>query len=427
MRTPPLAVSVAGLSGAGKTSLLERLVRRLSETDLRVGYLKANAHRIDLDREGKDTERLRRAGAATTGIVGRDGGAFFPGKLPGVRERAADPLRDPPVLGDHGFGVHSFPGSTARADEVADHRSRTLLWNLRGYFEDCDLLLIEGMKASPVSKILVNRGDNPRGMLPPDALRNVVLHLHWPSWPADWTEPLAKALAVIQIMLQAPARVRARGVVGAVLAGGSSSRMGEDKARIRLRALPDPRDRAEGRPAEGGAGKEPETLLERAFLLLAERCGETWVIGRIARAGSSDLPCLVRPVPSHLDLRPSGGPLAGMETALTVAEGQAVLAIPCDLPALPGEALDRLLAERRGDTAAIAFRGPDGTPEPVVVLLEAQSLEPLRRFLDEGGCRAAEFLHSIGTQWLPLPPEWVGGFANLNTPEDLRRWESRSG
>jgi molybdopterin-guanine dinucleotide biosynthesis protein A/molybdopterin-guanine dinucleotide biosynthesis protein len=426
-KTPPLPLCVTGLSGAGKTSLLERLVPRLCADGLRVGYLKANAHRIDLDPEGKDTERLRRAGAAATGIVGREDAAFFAGSPAGALGpgHPVDPTSDGGAGREEADAVG--PVSTVASNEAADHRTRALLWNLRGHFEHCDLLLIEGAKASLLPKILINRGDNPRGTLASEALQNVVLHLDWPTLPADWTDPLARALEVSRLMLRAPARVGAGGVVGAVLAGGSSLRMGEDKARIPLSARHDQRVRAEGKRTGGAPADERGTLLERAFLLLAERCGETWVVGRIARSGSADLPGLRRPVLSHLDVRPSSGPLAGMETALTVAEGLAVLAIPCDLPSLPGPALDQLLAERGAGFSAIAFRDRDGMPEPTVVLLEAEALEPLRRFLDAGGRRAGEFLESIRTRWCALPPRWAGGFVNLNTPEDLRRWPSDHG
>ena len=60
----PLHVAVAGFSGSGKTTLLEALLPRLREEGMKVGYLKPHAHRIDLDKSGKDTERMRRAGAA---------------------------------------------------------------------------------------------------------------------------------------------------------------------------------------------------------------------------------------------------------------------------------------------------------------------------------------------------------------------------
>lgn len=373
MNLPPLTIAVAGLSGAGKTSLLERLVPRLSGQGVRVGYLKANAHRIDLDREGKDTERLNRAGASVTGILGRQGSAFFPGRLPGMPDHAGDSFHDPPAFTDRDDGFPSNSRAVAPADGEGDLRTRVLLWNLRAYFRGCDLLLVEGMKASPVPKILINRGDNPRGVLAPDSLRNVVLHLQWPSLPSDWTKPLLEGLEMMNSLLQAASRTHARGVVGGVLARGATRHANADRS------------------------------LETAYLPLAERCEETWVIGRIVRPGDADLPGLLHPVMSHLELRALPGPLAGLETALTVAGDRAVLAVPCDRPCVPETALDRLLEARGSGASAVACGDGDGISEPAAVLLEARSLEPLGRYLDQGGGTVAEFLRSVQTRWLPPP------------------------
>ncbi|ABI56951.1 molybdopterin-guanine dinucleotide biosynthesis protein B [Alkalilimnicola ehrlichii MLHE-1] len=56
-------VGVAGWSGAGKTTLLEGVIRSLSATGLRVGLVKHAHHRFDVDKPGKDSYRLREAGA----------------------------------------------------------------------------------------------------------------------------------------------------------------------------------------------------------------------------------------------------------------------------------------------------------------------------------------------------------------------------
>jgi molybdopterin-guanine dinucleotide biosynthesis protein B len=62
-RTAPPVLAVSGPSGSGKTRLLVQLVPALVERGLRVGALKHSGHDHPLDRRGKDTERLRAAGA----------------------------------------------------------------------------------------------------------------------------------------------------------------------------------------------------------------------------------------------------------------------------------------------------------------------------------------------------------------------------
>ncbi|MCC7175234.1 MAG: molybdopterin-guanine dinucleotide biosynthesis protein B [Bryobacterales bacterium] len=57
------AFGVCGWSGSGKTTLLVEVVRRLSARGLRIAVVKDDIHGPDLDREGKDSDRLFRAGA----------------------------------------------------------------------------------------------------------------------------------------------------------------------------------------------------------------------------------------------------------------------------------------------------------------------------------------------------------------------------
>ncbi len=56
-------VGFAGSSGAGKTTLIERLIPALRARGLRVSVLKHAHHGLEIDKPGKDTWRHREAGA----------------------------------------------------------------------------------------------------------------------------------------------------------------------------------------------------------------------------------------------------------------------------------------------------------------------------------------------------------------------------
>mgnify|MGYP001050955195 CR=1 FL=1 len=62
-RTTPLLVSVEGDSGAGKTTLIEKLLRDLSRRKYTVAAVKHCPHGFDLDVKGKDSWRFAEAGA----------------------------------------------------------------------------------------------------------------------------------------------------------------------------------------------------------------------------------------------------------------------------------------------------------------------------------------------------------------------------
>jgi molybdopterin-guanine dinucleotide biosynthesis protein B len=61
---------VAGYSGMGKTTLLERLVPEIARRGLRVSLIKHSDKDIEVDRPGKDSYRLREAGCHEVLVLG---------------------------------------------------------------------------------------------------------------------------------------------------------------------------------------------------------------------------------------------------------------------------------------------------------------------------------------------------------------------
>jgi len=56
-------LSIVGKSDSGKTTLIEKLIPELKRRGYRVGTIKHDAHRFEMDHEGKDTYRHFHAGA----------------------------------------------------------------------------------------------------------------------------------------------------------------------------------------------------------------------------------------------------------------------------------------------------------------------------------------------------------------------------
>lgn len=110
-------VSFVAKSGTGKTTLLEKVIARLKERGYRVGVVKHDAHRFDIDHPGKDSHRLTAAGADTMLISS-------PEKLAMVKKHA----ESPPI------------------EEL-----------LATYFTDVDIVLTEGFKKSSMPKIELHR------------------------------------------------------------------------------------------------------------------------------------------------------------------------------------------------------------------------------------------------------------------------------
>jgi molybdopterin-guanine dinucleotide biosynthesis protein MobB len=123
----PPVLSIVAKSGTGKTTLLEKLIREMKRRGYKVGAIKHDAHRFDIDKEGKDSWRLTQAGADTMLITS-------PEKLALVKQY---PQTEEPSL----------------AESVAT------------YCQDVDIVLTEGFKKSAMPKIEVHRSERSQELL----------------------------------------------------------------------------------------------------------------------------------------------------------------------------------------------------------------------------------------------------------------------
>jgi molybdopterin-guanine dinucleotide biosynthesis adapter protein len=64
-------IGVAGFKNAGKTTLVERLVAELTQRGHRISTVKHAHHSFDIDHEGRDSFRHRKAGATEVAVVSR--------------------------------------------------------------------------------------------------------------------------------------------------------------------------------------------------------------------------------------------------------------------------------------------------------------------------------------------------------------------
>lgn len=62
----------AAYSGTGKTTLLSKVIPLLTAKSYRIGVIKHTHHNIDIDKPGKDSHTLRKAGAVQTIIASRN-------------------------------------------------------------------------------------------------------------------------------------------------------------------------------------------------------------------------------------------------------------------------------------------------------------------------------------------------------------------
>ena len=181
-----------------------------------------------------------------------------------------------------------------------------------------------------------------------------------------------------------------------ILCGGQSRRMGTCKARLAV----------EGRPVlhrlAGALSFFEERLLSANDAALG--AGLSWTVVE--------------------DRFPGLGPGAGLHAALLASKKEALLCVPCDLPAFSEQAARCLLAQFPRDCAAMVCRDSTGRLHPLCGIYTREMLPSLERRLAAGRCRMTEVLEDAPTVVLDtagLLPDDV--FFNMNTPADHRRAE----
>ena len=111
------AVAFVARSGTGKTTLVEQVIAELTSRQYRVGALKHDAHDFEMDHPGKDSHRFSSAGAVASMVVS-----------------------------DNKLGLTATLSQPLSLHNVLD------LW-----FNDADIVLVEGYRTSDLPKIEVSR------------------------------------------------------------------------------------------------------------------------------------------------------------------------------------------------------------------------------------------------------------------------------
>lgn len=112
-------VCIVGKSGAGKTTLIERLIPEIKKRGYKIGTLKHDVHGFEMDKEGKDTWKHKKAGASAVLISSSNRIGFI---------SDVEKEMEPPEL-------------------------------VRKFLAQVDIVIAEGYKKSPLPKIEVHRDE----------------------------------------------------------------------------------------------------------------------------------------------------------------------------------------------------------------------------------------------------------------------------
>jgi molybdopterin-guanine dinucleotide biosynthesis protein A len=186
-------------------------------------------------------------------------------------------------------------------------------------------------------------------------------------------------------------------VTGVILAGGSSKRMGQDKATLRVEGI---------------------SLFERTLQTFQLLFSEILIAG--------DRPDLARPgIPAIADIYP-GSALGGVYTGLFVAKTPWIFVAPCDMP-YPDPVLIRNILTRREGYDVVVPLTQEGF-EPLFACYHKNCLEVIHSMLKKNLYCVYDFYPQVRACHITeeeLPSGWSRSLRNVNTPEDFNSLEEK--
>lgn len=188
-------------------------------------------------------------------------------------------------------------------------------------------------------------------------------------------------------------------ITGVVLAGGKARRMGgADKGLLEL----------DGKPLWKHVADTLASQLE-TIVINANRHQDIY-----QQSG-------LRVIPDSLADFP--GPLAGMLSVLQQEKGDWFLFCPCDTPYIPRNLVARLKAQR--NNAPVVWVHDGERDHPTIALVNRSVAPFLQEYLRSGERRVMVFMRQAGGHAVDFS-DFKQAFVNVNTPEELARWQEKS-
>ena len=131
-------VAFVAKSGTGKTTLVEKVIAELKKRGYKVGAVKHDAHRFEIDHPGKDSYKFSAAGADTVLLSSPDKLALIKkhAESPSIEELLARYFSDEDIVLTEGFKRSSLPKIEIHRPEHSD----TLI--CRGEIDDPALIAV---------------------------------------------------------------------------------------------------------------------------------------------------------------------------------------------------------------------------------------------------------------------------------------------
>jgi molybdopterin-guanine dinucleotide biosynthesis protein A len=187
------------------------------------------------------------------------------------------------------------------------------------------------------------------------------------------------------------------GVTGVILAGGASSRMGSNKALLRLNGTP---------------------LIELVYRTMSRLFNDIVIVTNSPREYAF-IPCR-----TVADIYPGAGSIAGLHAGMTASVTERIFAAACDMPFL-NPLLIRMLCGYDREAEAVVPLNDEGFFEPLHAVYAVSARERARQVIEQGDRSILILLDRLSTVLIPRQvirsiPGAGQSFRNINTPAEFQ-------
>jgi len=180
-------------------------------------------------------------------------------------------------------------------------------------------------------------------------------------------------------------------LIGLILSGGKSSRMGKDKAQLSYHGIPQ---------------------LEHLSNLLTSFCDQIFVSAK----HKTDYPSY----PVIEDKYEINSPLNGILSAIIQYPKYGWIVVACDMPLIKGKSIQYLIDHRAVNKLATCYINEEGMIEPLFSIWEPHSYESLLKFQNNGGMSPRKFLAANNVNL--VKPLDYNVLMNVNSLEDFEKY-----
>lgn len=176
-----------------------------------------------------------------------------------------------------------------------------------------------------------------------------------------------------------------------ILAGGTSQRMGQDKAFIEL---------------------DGQTFIERILAVTKGFVKDQIIIANTEKYQSLN-------VKTYSDLIKNCGPVGGIYTAMQVVETPYLLVLSCDIPLLSSSILEHLI--NGSIPCAANVLTSNGRYQPLTAIYHKDTMPVFKEALEEQRLKLRSLLPRMDLNTIVCPKNLLLSLENINTPDDLKK------